>query len=717
MNAFPPTSQKILRRLRRAGLLGCFVVSVTVSRLGAQTPTPAVPASDPASLPQEATPNLTASAPSNVPLTDADPGSYAMGATSGPAPAESAPSGRSDSPDPANSPALVAAAPASSGDTPAEGTVMIASDDSAPAPARADAPASPAPSENVTVNLIHLMVKRGLISKSDAEGLIKQAEDEAMAAHEQALVARAKSEPSASGPAANETSPAQEAGAQGTPAVAADDDTVRVTYVPDVVKQQLRDEIKQDVMAEARDENWGPETQVPDWVHRFHVTGDIRVRTEGDFFPPGNDNTGGFPNFNSINTGSGFDVNPNNSATAAIPYYNVDQDRDRLRLRARIGAGIDLGEGFTAGLRVGSGQDNNPVTENQTLGLANNAQGGDFSKYQVWIDRAFINYDLWGQPDKDLSVTVGRFDNPFFSTPMIWANDIGFDGFMAKGKYEVAPGITPFLTGGIFPVFNTDFNFATDNSAKFNSTDKWLFAAQGGSHFKINDDFNFLGAVAIYDFEDVQGHLSNELITPNSTNEAGSTDDERPSFAQNGNTYTPLRNFAALNPTTSTIPEDQYYGLASGFQELALTGQLDFSRFDPIHAALVGEFVDNLAFDRNYVASVAVNNGSNGGIGYEGGNQGYYAGIVFGDVALEKRWDWNVNLNYRYVESDSVIDGFTDSDFGGDLTGTNLKGYTLQGDLALAQRVWLRLTYMSADAIAGPPFENDLIMFDINAKF
>ena len=72
---------------------------------------------------------------------------------------------------------------------------------------------------------------------------------------------------------------------------------------------------------------------------------------------------------------------------------------------------------------------------------------------------------------------------------------------------------------------------------------------------------------------------------------------------------------------------------------------------------------------------------------------------------------------YRYVETDAVVDGFTDADFGGNLTGTNLQGYILGGNLALSSRVWTTLRWMSSDSIAGPTYKNDLIQFDINAKF
>jgi len=102
---------------------------------------------------------------------------------------------------------------------------------------------------------------------------------------------------------------------------------------------------------------------------------------------------------------------------------------------------------------------------------------------------------------------------------------------------------------------------------------------------------------------------------------------------------------------------------------------------------------------------------------FYGGNIGYLIHLDAGKVALEELWDWNVRLSYRYVQTDATVDAFTDSDFGQPLLGTNLKGYTIEGNLALSKRVWLGLRFMAADNVAGPTFHSDLVQFDVNAKF
>jgi len=623
--------------------------------------------------------------------------------TSNQAPAPTAPS----PPDPASAPSPV----------PDPGTpVQVVASNSTPpasaAPATADAP----PTSNTTINLINLMVKRNLISREDADGLIRQAQQEADVAKAQSASAQATAERALT---AVQSAPAQAP----APAPSNPDDEVRVAYVPDVVKKQITDQVTQNVMEQTRQEHLDDTiaaNQVPDWVKRFHVTGDIRIRYEDDQFPSGNA-VGNFTNFNAINTSS-TGINQN-TLSPQLPQYNANADRQRFRLRARIGADIDLGQNFTAGMRIATGSDDNPVTENQTLGGTDGDQGGYFAKYQIWLDRAFLRYEIGGTPDANASITLGRMDNPFFNTSMMWADDLGFDGIVAKGKYTVTPGVTPFLTGGAFPIFNTDLNFSSDQSTKFQSEDKYLFATQGGTHWDINKDFSVIGAAGFYDFENIQGKVSDPIY--NAGTDAGDTDDSRPSFAQNGNTYIALRDYQDPTAVPGVTVENQYYGLATPFRVVSLTGQVDCAEFDPFHMSLTGEVIKNVAFDRNAI----VNGGPSSNPGpqnntlsanpnsFDGGDMGYLFHLDLGKVALEQLWDWNLRMSYRYVQTDATVDAFTDSDFGATLTGTNLKGFTVGGNLALSQRVWAGLRFMSADNVSGPTFHNDLVQFDINAKF
>jgi hypothetical protein len=563
-----------------------------------------------------------------------------------------------------------------------------------PAPALAQA----APDSATT--LANLLVKRGVISRKDAEAFIRQSHDEA--ARPQASPHAAAGVPQAVAAATVSTAPP-------------DDGAMHVTYVPETVRQQMKKEIRQEVLQEARDEHWAAPDTMPVWAQHIHLFGDIRARYEGDIFPSGNDNTGAFPNFNAINTGSPFDVsrisNPN-----FPPEYNVDKDRNRFRLQLRFGLDADLGEDFRAGFRIGTGSDNQPVSLNQSLG----GNGGDFSKYAIWLDRAFLEYTPNLSDRLSLDANLGRFANPFLSTDLIFDNDLNFDGAALKTEFQAHPGLSAFVTAGAFPVFNTDLNFASNQPAKFSSDDKYLFAVQAGLDWKLASDYGLKLAGAFYDFDNVAGRLSTPCTVLNAS-DACDSDATRPSFAQKGNTYMSLRQIVpTADNNFGTTSQFQYYGLASGFREVSATAHLDLSHFDPFHIGIDGEFVENVAFDKAAMEAIALNNRgpvpTGGTIGsFDGGNIGYYVRGTFGKAKLERRWDWNVSLGYKYLESDAVLDGMTDADFG--LGGTNLKGFILGGNLALSSKVYAGVHWFSADAIAGSPYSSDVVQFDIGTRF
>jgi hypothetical protein len=221
-------------------------------------------------------------------------------------------------------------------------------------------------------------------------------------------------------------------------------------------------------------------------------------------------------------------------------------------------------------------------------------------------------------------------------------------------------------------------------------------------------------------FTKTVGKLSTEFI-PLTASDAGDTDSRRPAFAQKGNTYMALRNitptYTVSSSGVSTLNSQwQYYGLASTFRDLAYDVRIDYNHFEPLQISLMGEFVTNMGFDRNKIlARNPENNLGATDTSILGGGTAWIAGLKVGKFVLQKRWDWSVNLNYRNVESDAVIDGFCDSDFGGG--GTNVKGFTVGANVALAKRVTVGVRWMSSSQVSGPDLKNDILQFDINGKF
>lgn len=583
--------------------------------------------------------------------------------------------------------------------------VAMAQDQERPTVSKKKATAS-----SSTINLVNLLVQQGVLKEDQAAALIKQAEDEAYVTRQAATDANAKADEAAKT-------------ATAAAAAASPPGSKRVTYVPEIVKRQLRDDLRKEVMEQAQKEGWASPGKYPEWASRIRFSGDFRGRWEAMSFPgSGYNSVGQIYDYNAINTGSPYDVSQLNPFGA--PLYNTTENRNRFRIRARLGMEADLYEGFTAGMRIATGSDSSPVSTNQTLG----GSGGNFSKYSLWLDRAYVKYEPFkssyfqGFTDPNsVALTVGRFDNPFWSpTELVWDTDLGFDGIALQARHEILPGFVPFAVGGAFPIFNTALDFANDEDYKFKSDDKYLVGGQLGFNWQADPLVAVTFGASLFDFGNVQGKLSRPCDVE--IFKSCSTDALRPSFAQKGNTYMYLRdNLPPLGYTGGDYPNPQYYGLASRFRPFVASGRIEFTHFNPVAITLDGEYVLNTAFDRKAIEAVAINNrapdivpGSVVGP-YDGGNMGWLARVTVGNKKLAQFGDWNVHVGYKYLESDATLDAFADSDFG--LGGTNLQGYFVGGNFAITQNVWATARWMSATAIAGQPYAVDIFQVDLNAKF
>ncbi len=591
-------------------------------------------------------------------------------------------------------------------------------------------PASARAADGTTVKLIELLVKNGV----QATALLHEAQSEAGQAHGEAVASAPRHR---RGPVQSVTTtpPPAAPGEAGTP--------VHVTYVPPMVRDEIAAEVKQQVMQEAQDETWAGGVGNGGWTSRIRVSGDIRLRGQENFFPgvlprnsSGTYNTnaaGNYPdfiNFNAINqSANGYDVN-NLTSTSLPPLLNSTENRSEFRLRARINVAADVADGVDADIRIATGNDASPVSTNQTLGA-----NGYFAKYALWLDLGYLR----ARPTSWLTLIAGRMDNPFWTSNLLFYDELSFDGVAFQLHHPLTRSVDGFLSAGGFPVFNTAFDFGTENNSdvQLPSHDAWLLAAQAGIDWRITPDYRFKVAAGFFDFANVQGAKSAPCLNPAAVGACNTDDTRLFNYEQFGNTLMPIRtvaeNTALADPAATPVPE--LYGLASKFEVFDARAEVKLLHYRPIDVTLMGDFVKNFGFNRNSIASTQsdldgdvfdaenvryANNYGAGSINsatqtFAGGNTAYDVALSVGHDHVDRLWDWSFSVAYKYIETDALLDALTDPNF--HLGGTNAKGYVVNGNLGLARNTYLSTTWYSASEVSGAPYSNDVLFVDLNARF
>lgn len=487
-----------------------------------------------------------------------------------------------------------------------------------------------------TENLIELLVQEGVISREKATTLMRKARRDAVLKPGDPMPAdAAPAVESAAAPASPEARP-----------------VVRVPFVPESVKAELREQIKLEVLSQAATESWGQPNALPDWLDRIKLEGDIRLRYQKDLFDEAN-----APPF--FFNAQGVDID------------NTTEDRDRMRIRARLGVLAQITPGLGAGFRISTGNTNDPVSTNQTMG---NYQ----DNYSIVVERAYLK---WDHRDR-LTVWGGKMPNPWFGTDLVWDEDLNFDGVAGSFRPNPRGTLSPFFTVGAFPL----------QEVELSSNDKWLYGAQAGLDWELSTRSRFKLGVAYYDYQNTAGHQ----------NQFGSNllDYTAPQFKQKGNSL--------FNIDNDGDPATTLFALAPEFQELNLTAAWNWQRFDPVHVTLTGDFVKNIGFDNGEIRQRT-------GLDIEPRTKGYLARLTVGNAQVAELHEWQASLAYKYLERDAVVDAFTDSDF--HLGGTNAKGFILGGSYGLARNTWITTRWLSADEIDGAPLAIDVFQFDVNARF
>lgn len=486
-------------------------------------------------------------------------------------------------------------------------------------------------------NLIRQLIAKGVLSKDAADKLLREAEQSA-----------ARSVAAQSAAAAPAALPVVEPLAPGV---------VRVPYIPETLKNEMKETIKNEVLAQARGERWGDPGSLPGWLSRISFDGDFRLRYQRDSFPEGN-------------------VSPAVYNPAGLSLIsNTTDTHSYSRVQARLGMKAKVSDSTYTAFRFSTGTTTNPVSTNQTLGTG-------YNKSSLVLDRAFVH----GDPYSWLALSGGKMPNPWLSTDLVWDSDVNFEGVATQFKAQFGNSWASFMTIGAFPYQDIQ------RSNVILANTKMLYGTQLGMVWAAPDTSKAQFAVALYSFQNVEG-------IPNQTLGSHYYDQTAAQGMQKGNS---LMYVNAVGDTT-------IYGIASKFKELNITAQWDWAAFDPVHVMLTADYVRNLGYDQEEITL------RTGLAAAEPRINGHQVMLSVGVPKIKRRGEWQANVAYKYLERDAVLDALTDSDF--HLGGTNAKGFTVGGSYGVDDNTWMSLRWISTDQIDGAPLSIDTLQLDLNARF
>ena len=541
-----------------------------------------------------------------------------------------------------------------------------------------------------TLGLIEALVNQGLLTRERADAIVRQAAAAAPAPASAASEPGWGAPPKTAAPAGN---------------------VIRVPYVSETLRAQLREEIRNEVLATARDERWADPRQIPPWVRGLQMEGDLRVRWQAERLPEAIyqlDPTTGLRIGDACDIIGGnlparCDRRQTGSPAWSPDLANTTTDRDRLTLRARFGLNAKVSEDLSAGIRVSTGTTSGPTSSSQTLGT-------QFNKAGIVLDRAFLRWE----PRYNVRVLAGRLPNPFYSSDLTWPDDLSFDGLAVQGDTNLGTGLTAYATAGVFPLeeFNLD------------RRDKWLYAAQAGADWAFSTHGSLKLGVAVYDFHRIEG--VRESAPPPTGERAGTepyqTSQYPSTLRLKGNSLINLN-----DPTSTAAP---VWGLASKFRPLNVTAQVHWTGIDGLALNLGVDWLKNTGFK---IADIRQRAGTSTVDDLAERTSGLQLRGQVGSPQLADRGDWQLSTAWRRFERDAWVDGFTDTTW--HLGGTNYKGWQLGGHLAIDRRTVLGLRLTSTRQLddgvrrinpttgaveanlSSAPLKIDVLQLDLSTRF
>ena len=397
-------------------------------------------------------------------------------------------------------------------------------------------------------------------------------------------------------------------------------------------------------------------TGMPDWVSSLRFYGDFRAREE---------------NFWSD---AQYAV-PSGSPAGTQPQDFVS--RNRFRYRLRLGLVASLFDNFEVGLRLSSadaangGSGGNPVSGNTTF------QSNGSRKY-VYLEQAYGRWYFLNGPSLTGNITVGKMDNPFTTSEMIFDADYMPEGAAVQMAYRLDDINTLKFVGSGWML----------NEISTSSNDPYLFGAQGRWDAVWTKKWSTSIGGAAYSVQNTE-NLTTAAV-PNQN--VGNT---RRSDGSLVNGYNPIVGDASVTYTLESLP------MYNGAFPVKVGGEYLYNPSAPSSAD----------------------------------NYGWNAGITFGKAG--KRGTWELSYSYRWLGANAQWEELCDDDFvgfyaaktpfpgpgasAGYAGGTGVKGHVIRLAYSPVDCLTLSAKAYIGDLINPYPVNSDghmnHIMIDATLKF
>jgi hypothetical protein len=391
---------------------------------------------------------------------------------------------------------------------------------------------------------------------------------------------------------------------------------------------------------------------MPDWVTALRFNGDFRGRYDSIYAPA-------------------------NAPGVATRFT----DRSRWRYRARFGVTAVMKDQFEAGFRLTSGEAQGALGGDPISG--NVSYGDNASKKFVYIDLAYGKWTPINNPDWSVSATVGKMENPFVVSEMLFDPDYTPEGGGLNIGYNINDKHSLKLNGGAFVL--DELGGATGGS----ESNPFLLGGQLRLESlwtpKIQTSFG-AAVFAISDESDLPTGGVPDRGSGNSRTGAGAAA------------------FPSENFTTLVFDGGATYTLES------------FPLYNgPFPIRVGAEYAVNTAADDR--------------------NEAYGFGVTFGKSGKKGLWD--ISYRWKEMQGDFFYEELPDSDFGGwyQLSatkfgasagyrpGVNLRGHVIKAQYSLFDAFTLSGTVYIADVIdsvntvAVPKYDSQAIRLQVDALF